>query len=166
MDSAKILNKLKAMQIKGLTAAAYVLLAHILPFVPIDKGVGEDSLRGSAKIKPGQSGGVDISFGGSGASSKYAAYQYFEAKQHNFKGGAMARMLELLHGDDKNDVKGDINKDRYAAAYRQAVDEGTLTKFPNGARWFDIVLKDEEVQRRAWMVYAQTMRGNREAAAG
>ena len=165
MDSGKILEKLRAMQIKGLTAAAYVLLAHILPFVPIDKGVGEDSLRGSAKIKPGESGGVEIGFGGSGESSKYAAYQYFEAKQHNFQNGAMARMLDLLHGEEKQGVTGEINQDRYAAAYRQAVDEGTLTKFPNGARWFDVVLKDAEVQRRAWAAYAQTMRGSRSSAA-
>lgn len=165
MDSGKILEKLRAMQIKGLTAAAYVLLAHILPFVPIDKGVGEDSLRGSAKIKPGESGGVEIGFGGSGESSKYAAYQYFEAKQHNFQNGAMARMLDLLHGEEKQGVTGEINQDRYAAAYRQAVDEGTLTKFPNGARWFDVVLKDEQVQRRAWAAYAQTMRGSRSSAA-
>ena len=164
MDSGKILEKLRAMQIKGLTAAAYVLLAHILPFVPIDKGVGEDSLRGSAKIKPGESGGVEIGFGGSGESSKYTAYQYFEAKQHNFQNGAMARMLDLLHGEEKQGVTGEINQDRYAAAYRQAVDEGTLTKFPNGARWFDVVLKDAEVQRRAWAAYAQTMRGSRSSA--
>lgn len=164
MDSGKILEKLKAMQMKGLTAAAYVLLAHVLPFVPIDTGVGSDSLRGSAKVKPGESGGVDLSFGGSGNSSKYAAYQYFEAKQHNFKSGAMARMLELLHGGDKESATGKINKDRYSAAYRQAVKDGALTKFPNGARWFDVVLKDEQVQRRAWAVYAQTMRSRTQAA--
>ena len=165
MDSGKILEKLRAMQIKGLTAAAYVLLAHILPFVPMGYNVGEDSLRGSAKIKPGESGGVEIGFGGSGESSKYAAYQYFEAKQHSFQNGAMARLLDLFHGDEKKEVAGGTPEERYPAAYRQAVDEGTLTKFPNGARWFDVVLKDAEVQRRAWAAYAQTMRGSRSSAA-
>lgn len=157
MDELKILEKLRIMQQKALTAAAYVLLAHVLPFVPIDIGVGPDSLRGSGTVKPVE-GGIGISFGGSGNSADYAAYQYFEAKHHNFKNGAMARMLELLHGEERSDVTGEINKDRYGAAYRQAIDEGTLTRFPNGARWFEIVMKDKEVLHRAWMAYSNALR--------
>lgn len=143
---------------KALTAAAYVLLAHVLPFVPIAGAEGDpNSLRGSAKIKPVDAG-IGISFGGSGASQKYAAYQYYEAENHYFKSGAMARLVELLHGEERRDVTGDVNQDRYAAAYRQAKDEGRLTRFPNGARWFEIIMKDREVLQRAWAAYSGALR--------
>lgn len=143
---------------KALTAAAYVLLAHVLPFVPIAGAEGDpNTLRGSAKIKPVDTG-VGISFGGDGDSKNYAAYQYYEAKNHYFNNGAMARLVELLHGEERADVSGEIGKDRYAAAYRQAMDEGRLTKFPNGARWFEIIMKDHEVLQRAWTAYANALR--------
>lgn len=173
MDSAKIMEKLKAMQQKALTVAAKYMLAEVMPFVPIDTG----ALRRSGKVKNGDNGGVVISFGESGDVSQYVGYQYGKidgqdsgeyAKQHNFKGNAMARMLELLHGGDKQTSRGKVGKRRYSAAYRQAVEEGTLTRFPNGARWFDIVLFDQEVQKRAWFVYAGAFRGisGSKAAAG
>lgn len=174
MDSAKIIEKLKKMQQKALTAATKYLLGEVLPFVPIDTG----ALRRSGKVKDGDNGGVVISFGGSGNTVQYVEYQYGQidgqgggeyAKQHNFKGGAMARMLELLHGGDKMSSRWKVGKKRYSAAYRQAVEDGTLTRFPNGARWFDIVLFDQEVQKRAWFVYAGVFRGSSsgsKAAAG
>lgn len=158
MDSEKILRNLRAVQNRALTAAAYVLLAHILPFVPIAGAEGDpNTLRGSAKIKEFE-GGMAISFGGSGDSKKYAAYQYFEAKYHHFANGAMARLVELLTGDERASVTGDIAGDRYAAAYRQAKEQGRLAHFPNGARWFEIVMKDMDVQRRAWAAYSGALR--------
>lgn len=166
MDSGKIIEQLKVMQQKALTVAAKYLLSEVLPFVPIDTG----ALRRSGKVKDGENGGVVISFGGSGKASTYVEYQYGQidgssgtqfAKQHNFQNGAMARMLELLHGGDKMSSRGKVGKKRYGAAYRQALADGTLTRFPNGARWFDIVLFDEEVQKRAWFIYAGVFRGVR-----
>jgi len=153
MDSAKIMAKLRIMQTRALTAAAYVLLAHVLPFVPIHTG----ALRQSGKVKDFD-GGVAIAFGGGSPSDKYAAYQYFDAKYHNFANGAMARMLELLRGEERASATGDIETDRYAAAYQQAKDEGRLTLFPNGARWFEIIMKDPEVQHRAWVAYSNALR--------
>lgn len=143
---------------KALTAAAYVLLAHVLPFVPIAGNANDvNSLRGSREIKP-IDGGIGISFGGRGDSSEYAAYQYYKAENHLFINGAMGRLVELLHGEERADVSGEISKDRYGAAYRQAMDEGRLTKFPNGARWFEIIMKDREVLQRAWSAYANALR--------
>lgn len=153
MDERKILARLQAVQMKALTAAAYVLLAHVLPFVPIDTG----SLRASGKVKPVDNG-IGLAFGGDSITEKYAAFQYYKAENHYFKSGAMARLLELLHGEERADVSGEIGKDRYAAAYRQAMDEGRLTKFPNGARWFEIIMKDREVLQRAWAAYANALR--------
>jgi hypothetical protein len=153
MDKDKILNRLKAMQAKALTAAAYVLLAHILPFVPIDTG----RLRETGKVVTDSAMDVSIRFG-SPETADYLNYQYQTAQYHNFKNGAMARMLELLTGDEKASVSGEVNKDRYAAAYQQAMDAGKLTRFPNGARWFEIVMKDQEVLHRAWTTYANALR--------
>ena len=153
MDKDRILNKLKAIQAKALTAAAYVLLAHILPFVPIDTG----ALRRSGKIVTDDALDVSIRFG-SPETADYLNYQYKTAQFHNFKNGAMARMLELLTGDEKESVSGEINKDRYAAAYQQAMDAGQLTRFPNGARWFEVIMKDPEVLHRAWVTYANALR--------
>jgi len=157
MDKDRILNKLKAIQAKALTAAAWVLVAEIEPFIPINVGVGPDSIKGSRRVTAGPDG-VEIGYGGSGKSQNYAAYQYFVAKQHNFKNGAMARLLDLLHGDARERASGLVDEKRYPIAYTQADSEGTLTKFPNGARWFDIVLNDKEVQHRAWVTYANALR--------
>ena len=153
MDSEKILRKLRAVQNRALTAAAYVLLAHVLPFVQIDTG----ALRQSGKVKDFE-GGVAISFGDSSPTSDYAAYQYFTAKNHNAQNGVMGRILDLLSGSARESVAGLTNKSRYQAAYEQAIANGLLTKFPNGARWFEIIMKDEAVQRRAWSAYSGALR--------
>ena len=154
MDSKKILDKIRIAQSKALTVAAKYLLAQVMPFVPIDTG----ALRKSGKVVDGDDGSVHIKFGDP-KTEKYAGYQYEKAQLHNFTNGAMARMIELITSETKRSVKGSVDKKRYAAAYREAKDSGKLTRFPNGARWFDIVLFDEEVQRRAWYIFAQTFRG-------
>lgn len=158
MDKDRILNKLKAIQARALTAAAYVLLEHVKPFVPIDTS----NLKNSGKIVTIDDG-VGISFG---EGIEYAAYQYGEgavetplyARYHHIKNGVMARMLELLHGEEKADVAGEINQDRYSAAYQQAMAEGKLTRLPRGAQWFKVVLNDKDVQHSAWMAYANALR--------
>lgn len=159
MDSEKILAKLKVMQSKALTVAAKYLLGQVLPFVPIDTG----ALRRSGKVVDGEDGSVHIKFGNE-KTEKYAGFQYGSdtgeyAQFHSFINGAMSRVLDLISSEKKISSKGKIGKKRYGAAYREAMDNGTLTRFPRGARWFDIVLFDEEVQRRAWFIFAQTFRG-------
>lgn len=159
MDQLKILAKLQIMQQKALTIAAKYLLSQVLPFVPIDTG----ALRRSGKVEDGEGNSVHIKFGNE-KTEKYAGFQYGtddgeHAQYHNFQGNAMARMLELLTTEDTKSAKGKVGKKRYAKAYRDAMDSGKLTRFPRGARWFDIVLFDEEIQRRAWFIFAQAFRG-------
>lgn len=156
MDSAKIMAKIKIAQSKALTVAAKYLLGEVMPFVPIDTG----ALRRSGKVIDGEDGSVSIKFGNE-KTEKYAGFQYDKAQYHNFTNNAMARMLELIESETRLSSKGKTGKRRYAAAYRDAKDSGKLTRFPNGARWFNIVLFDEEIQRRAWFIFAQTFRGVR-----
>lgn len=161
MDSAKIMAKIKIAQSKALTVAAKYLLGEVMPFVPIDTG----ALRRSGKVIDGEDGSVSIKFGNE-KTEKYAGFQYGSdtgefAQFHNFTNGAMSRMLELIETETRLSSKGKTGKRRYSAAYRDAKDSGKLTRFPRGSRWFDIVLFDEEVQRRAWYIYAQAFRGVR-----
>lgn len=163
MDEAKIMRALQAMQVKALRAAANVGLAHVLPFVPIDTG----ALRRSGKVIE-LDGGVALKFGDD-KTQDYVKAQYGQlegdsgkfAKRHHFSGGAMARLLALISASAKSRVRGKGNRARYSAAYREAVDNGNLFRFPNGAQWFDRILKDEQVQRRMWFAYAGALRGIR-----
>lgn len=161
MDEAKIMRALKSMQIKALRAAANVGLAHVLPFVPIDTG----ALRRSGKVVE-LDGGVALKFGDE-KTQDYVKAQYGQiegasgkyARRHHFTGGAMARLLSLISASARSKARGKGNRARYSAAYREAVEEGNLTVFPNGAQWFERILKDEEVQRRMWFAYARALRG-------
>lgn len=158
MDSRKILDKIRIAQSKALTVAAKYLLSQVMPFVPIDTG----ALRRSGKVFDGPEGAVHIQFGNE-KTEKYAGFQYGSdtgefAQFHNFTNGAMARMLELITSETRLSSRGKTGKRRYSAAYRDAKDAGLLTRFPRGARWFDIVMFDDEVQRRAWFIFAQTFR--------
>lgn len=158
MDSKKILEKIRIAQSKALTVAAKYLLSQVMPFVPIDTG----ALRRSGKVLDGDDGSVHIRFGDE-KTEKYTGFQYGSdtgdfAQFHNFRNGAMSRMLELITSETKITSRGKAGKRRYSAAYRDAKDAGLLTRFPRGARWFDIVMFDDEVQRRAWFIFAQTFR--------
>jgi|JI10StandDraft_1071094.scaffolds.fasta_scaffold30895_6 hypothetical protein len=161
MDEAKIMRALQSMQVKALRAAANVGLAHVLPFVPIDTG----ALRRSGKVIE-LDGGVALKFGDE-KTQDYVKAQYGQlegasgkyAKRHHFTGGAMARLLSLISATARRSARGKGNRARYSAAYREAVEEGNLTSFPNGAQWFERILKDVEVQRRMWFAYARALRG-------
>lgn len=163
MDEAKIMRALQSMQVKALKAAAKVGLTHVLPFVPIDTG----ALRRSGKVIE-LDGGVALKFGDD-KTQDYVKAQYGQleggsekfAKRHHFTGGAMARLLDLISAGARRSVRGKGKRARYSAAYREAVETGNLTRFPNGAQWFDRILKDEQVQRRMWFAYAGALRGVR-----
>lgn len=154
MNVQEAFFKIKQLQLEGLRQAGYVALAHVMPLVPIDKG----TLRRSGKVETGTDD-VELVFGGSGSGAEeYAAYQYSTAKRHLTSGDAMARILEAAPPDVKRKVKGKANSARYAAAYEHAVEAGILTTFPNGARWYEIILKDPTIQRRMAQAYAGSMR--------
>jgi len=154
MDEAKIMARLKVMQGKALRVAGFVFLAHMMPFVPVDRGF----LRKSGKVVIAEDGSVDVKFGDE-KTEDYIDFQYHTAVNHSFVNGAMAPLVLLLHGDEEKKLKGAVHRKRYWAAYWQAIDDGKLTKFPNGARWFDVILNDKEVQRRGWFAYANAFRG-------
>lgn len=149
MTVAQAVAKIKGLQEAALVQVANVAMAHVMPFVPIDTG----ELRRSGHIEVKDSS-VDVVFGNSGPSAKYASYQYSEAEQHLTDGDSMARILSSISPDVKKRVKGQTNKSRYAAAYRYAVDNNLLTRFPGGARWFRILMEDSTIQKRMAQVYA------------
>lgn len=161
MDEAKIMRALQSMQVKALRAAGQVALTHVIDFVPINNG----TLRGTGKVVE-EDGFVGVKFGSS-KTQDYIGAQYgvFEggplkiARNHYISGGKLAPLLDLISGKTRKSKKGKANKKRYAAAYREALDSGKLTRLPNGAQWFNRILYDEEVQRRMWFAYARALRG-------
>lgn len=160
MTVAQAVSKIKSLQTAALTQVANVAMAHIMPFVPVDTG----ELRRSGHIEV-KDASVDVVFGSSGPSAKYAAYQYSTAEQHLTDGDSMMRLLSAIPGEVKNGVKGRPNKSRYAAAYRYAVDNNLLTRFPGGARWFRILMEDTTVQKRMAQVYANYLKSSTGEAA-
>lgn len=166
MTAAQALVRIEAIQRKALVASAQVALAQVMPFVPIDTG----ALRESGKIiDNAQDNEVFLEFGGKGSQgknpgavspSKYASNQYSTARRHFLRSGKLGRLLQLFTGAAKTRAKGKSNKSRYAAAYRQAIKNDSLTVFPNGVRWFKIILRSAEIRRKMASTYARAARGN------
>jgi len=159
MTVAQAVTKIKSLQQAALTQVANVAMSHIMPFVPIDTG----ELRRSGHIEVKEAS-VDIVFGGSGPSAKYASYQYDTAEQHLTDGDSMMRLLSAIPSDVKKSVKGQTNKSRYGAAYRYAVKNNLLTRFPGGVRWFKILMEDTTIQRRMAQVYANYLSASTNSA--
>jgi hypothetical protein len=135
MTVAQAVTKIKSLQQEALKQVANVALSHVMPFVPIDTG----ELRRSGHIEVTDAS-VDVVFGSSGPSVKYASAQYGNGEpfsgpeQHLIDGDSMMRLLSAIPADVKKSVKGQANKSRYGAAYRYAVKNNLLTRFPGGAR--------------------------------
>jgi hypothetical protein len=165
MTAAQALTRIEAIQRKALSASAYVALAQVMPFVPIDSG----ALRESGKvIDNAQDNEVLLVFGGQGSAGKnpgaatpdkYVSNQYAKAKKHFLTGGKLGRILSLFTGTAKKNYRGASNKSRYAAAYRQAIKNDSLTVFPNGVRWFKIILRSAEIRRKMATTYARAVNG-------
>lgn len=161
MTVSQAVAKIKSLQMAALTQAANVALAEVMPFVPIDTG----TLRRSGHIEVHEAS-VDVVFGGANSpANDYASYQYDTAERHLIDGGSMNRILSIIPNDIKKKVKGQTNKNRYAAAYRYAVKNNLLTRFPGGARWFRILMEDGSVQRRMAQVYANYLKNSSSQAA-
>jgi hypothetical protein len=161
MTRDQAFTKIQSLQNAALTQVAYVAMAHVMPFVPIDTG----RLRQSGKVES-DSEGVNIVFGGAGSGvEKYASYQYATAERHLTDGGSLGRILEVIPPDIRKNVKGQTNRQRYAAAYRYAVDTDKLTRFPGGARWFRIILEDSGIQNKMAQVYRNYLKSSSNEAA-
>ena len=166
MTAAQALTRIEAIQRKALVASAYVALAQVKPFVPIDTG----ALRDSGKVVDNaQDNEVFIEFGGKGSRprknelkspSVYVHNQYSKAKKHFLTGGKLGALLDLFTGESKKRQTGGKHRNRYAAAYRQAIKNDSLTVFPNGVRWFKIILRSAEIKRKMASAYARAARGN------
>jgi hypothetical protein len=121
-----------------------------MPFVPINVGTLQKS--GHIEVKDTS---VDVVFGAKGSGAeKYAAYQYSTAQRHAIDGSSLGRILEAVPSSALSGVKGERDGTRYAAAYRYAVKNNLLTRFPGGVRWFRILMEDGRIQRRMSQVYA------------
>lgn len=158
MTIAQALTRIERVQKQALTNAAQVALTQVIPFVPINTGALRESGKVESKGKE-----VHLVFGGKGSTGKgeqsvspneYAAYQYSKAKRHYLSGGKLGRLLELFTGSAKKAAQGAKDKARYSAAYRQVKDQ--LTVFPNGVRWFKIILRSKEIQEKMAKVYARS----------
>lgn len=150
MTREQAFEKIKKLQVPALMRACEIVLPMIKLKIPAgDTG----ALKNTTRIEAGESS-VDLVSGGQGSgAAPYAHYQYAVAEQHLVRGGALAKMTSILSGEAAG--KGD--KKRYAVAYKKAVSENLLTKFPGGLRWFEIFMKDEHNLRMMRTVYARAI---------
>ena len=161
MTVEQALAKIKALQVNALTRAAEVGMVAVKPMIPIDSG----RLRNTTKIEQGD-GFVDMVSGGKGSGAEeYAAYQYGTGNpsdkkqaQRHLKGGAgLEQLRKLTPPEMKKSLRGQTAEAKYGAAYRFAVDMDLLQRFPGGVRWFNIMLKDDQLQSKMMRVYARAM---------
>lgn len=154
MTVSQAVSRIKEIQMQALKMAAEVGLSHVMPFVPISTG----ELRRSGHIETDEES-VDIVFGGKGSKAeKYASYQYAKAEQHLTDGATLQRILQIIPNDEAKRIRGRTDRSRYGAAYRWAVKNKLLTRFPGGVRWFRIMLEDGMIQRRMSQVYANYLK--------
>lgn len=158
MTVSQAVSRIKEIQMQALKMAAQVGLSHVMPLVPISK-VHEGGLRSTGRVEISDDS-VDIVFGGKGTvAEKYAAYQYSKAQYHLTDGKSLGRILEAFASSaEARKHAGKEDHKRYAAAYRWAVKNRILTKFPGGVRWFRILLEDGMIQRRMSQVYANYLK--------
>ena len=146
-------EKIQALQVNALTRAAEVGLATVKPWIPKDRG----TLRNTTRVEPGKES-VDLVSGGNGSGAEeYAKYQYTTAKRHLQGSNGLEELRKLSPADMKKKLRGRTTGDKYSAAYDYAVDMNLLTKFPDGVRWFRILLKDATTQRKMAQVYARAL---------
>jgi hypothetical protein len=165
MTVEQALAKIKALQVNALTRAAEVALVAVKPMIPISDGTGTAKtgqkpggvLRNTTKIEAGDESVDLVSGGKTSGAEKYAAYQYATAERHAQGPGGLQPLARLASPQMRKGMRGQTAGQKYAAAYRYAVDMDLLQRFPGGVRWFKIILKDDQLQSKMMRVYARAM---------
>lgn len=150
MTREQAFQKIKKLQMPALMRACEIVLPMIKLKIPAgDTG----ALKNTTRIEAGETS-VDLVSGGRGSdAAPYAHYQYATAEQHLVRGGALAKMTSIISGE----ASGQGDKKRYSVAYRKAVSQNLLTRFPGGLRWFAVFMTDEKNLRMMRTVYARAI---------
>ena len=119
----------------ALMTGADVLIAESMDFIPVSAGY----LRSETEVDESEKdeNSVTIKSGGE-RSGEYAARQYFGNLRHLFEGGKMKAVIDLAKG--RGMAEGG---DKYWQGLKAAEEQGRLTRFTEGAKWFERALQQK-----------------------
>ena len=130
MTTAECKDKIKAIQLQALRTVGQYLMAEVKPYIPIDTGALQKSLRiedgddeiGSIYIVTGDD---NIGVPGGKPTKEYAKYQYENILHHNVESGYPTQLMKLRPSGDET---GTGHYPTYWRVYHYAKGKGLLKK--------------------------------------
>jgi hypothetical protein len=173
-------DKINSRTSEAVNRVGLFLLSETVNRVPINTGelrssgnVADSSGRVFVKVAS-VNGGVNI-MGTGGETTKwlsfgkgleYTAAQYGPpmargryAKRHALTGGKLTRIANVVSdpGQKRPSRAKDQAAARYGRIYREAIKTGMLTKFQNGAQWFEAAISPD-AQRKAKDIFSNSLK--------